>query len=140
MLFIFSTPVFIRHLWQLKTVVLLHGCLIFAVQLLCAECSISQHNSVKLINMLNLMFQKKQEKIRIWIFVFSLQFSAFIVSPYLRESATNLCFWHFLSIAAILATLTSLKVKRSELLIKSSVVKLIGALKSSGVWLGYLNA
>ncbi len=28
MLFIFSTPVFIRHLWQLKTVVFLHWCLI----------------------------------------------------------------------------------------------------------------
>ncbi len=27
MLFIFSTPVLIRHLWQLKTVVFLHWCL-----------------------------------------------------------------------------------------------------------------
>jgi hypothetical protein len=31
MLFIFSTPVLIRHLWQLKTVVSLHWCLIHAV-------------------------------------------------------------------------------------------------------------
>ncbi len=30
MLFIFSTPVLIRHLWQLKTVVFLHRCLICA--------------------------------------------------------------------------------------------------------------
>ncbi len=28
MLFIFSTPVLIRHLWQLKTAVFLHRCLI----------------------------------------------------------------------------------------------------------------
>ncbi len=34
MLFIFSTPVLIRHLWQLKTIVFLHWCLICAV-LLC---------------------------------------------------------------------------------------------------------
>ncbi len=27
MLFIFSTPVFIKHLWQLKTVVFQHWCL-----------------------------------------------------------------------------------------------------------------
>jgi hypothetical protein len=33
MLFIFSTPVLIRHLWQLKTVVFLHWCLIYAVLL-----------------------------------------------------------------------------------------------------------
>jgi hypothetical protein len=33
MLFIFSTPVLIRHLWQLKTVVFLHWCLICAVSL-----------------------------------------------------------------------------------------------------------
>ncbi len=33
MLFIFSTPVLIRHLWQLKTVVFLHWCLICAVLL-----------------------------------------------------------------------------------------------------------
>jgi hypothetical protein len=31
MLFIFSTPVVIRHLWQLKTVVFLHWCLICAI-------------------------------------------------------------------------------------------------------------
>ncbi len=34
MLFIFSTPVLIRHLWQLKKVVLLHCCFIRAVLLL----------------------------------------------------------------------------------------------------------
>ncbi len=33
MLFIFSTPVLIRYLWQLKTVVFLHWCLICAVLL-----------------------------------------------------------------------------------------------------------
>ncbi len=32
MFFIFSTPVLIRHLWQLKTVVFLHWSLIHAVQ------------------------------------------------------------------------------------------------------------
>ncbi len=31
MLFIFSTPVLIRHLWKLKPVVLLHWCLIGTV-------------------------------------------------------------------------------------------------------------
>jgi hypothetical protein len=33
MLFIFSTPVLIRHLWQLKTVAFLHWCLMCAVPL-----------------------------------------------------------------------------------------------------------
>ncbi len=33
MLFIFSTPVLIKHLWRLRTVVFLHWCLIDAVQL-----------------------------------------------------------------------------------------------------------
>ncbi len=33
MYFIFSTPVLIRHLWQLKTVVFLHGCLYVAFYL-----------------------------------------------------------------------------------------------------------
>ncbi len=33
MLFIFSTPVLIRNLWQLKTVVFLHWCLIHAAAL-----------------------------------------------------------------------------------------------------------
>ncbi len=33
MLFIFSTPVLIRHLWQLKTIVFLHLCLICAALL-----------------------------------------------------------------------------------------------------------
>jgi hypothetical protein len=33
MLFIFSTSVLIRHLWQLKTIVFLHECLIHIVQL-----------------------------------------------------------------------------------------------------------
>ncbi len=31
MLFIFSTPVLIRHLWQLKTLVFLHWCLISSI-------------------------------------------------------------------------------------------------------------
>ena len=35
MLFIFSTSVFIRHLWQLKTVVFMHWCLIRVVLLVC---------------------------------------------------------------------------------------------------------
>jgi hypothetical protein len=41
MLFIFSTPVLIRHLWQLTTVVFLHWCLMCAVLLLgyCIPCS-----------------------------------------------------------------------------------------------------
>ncbi len=30
-MFIFTTPVLIRHLWQLKTVVILHWCLICSV-------------------------------------------------------------------------------------------------------------
>jgi len=34
MQFIFSTPVLIRHLWQLKTAVFLHRCLICTVPLL----------------------------------------------------------------------------------------------------------
>ncbi len=34
MWFIFSTPVLIRHLWQLKTVVFQHWCLIHAVLML----------------------------------------------------------------------------------------------------------
>jgi hypothetical protein len=33
MLFIFSTPELIRNLWQLKTAVFLHWCLIWAVPL-----------------------------------------------------------------------------------------------------------
>jgi hypothetical protein len=32
-MFIFSTPVFIKHLWQLKTVVFLHRCLLHVVLL-----------------------------------------------------------------------------------------------------------
>jgi hypothetical protein len=32
-MFIFSTPVLIRHLWQLKAVVFLHWCLLHAVVL-----------------------------------------------------------------------------------------------------------
>ncbi len=34
MLFIFSTPVLIKHMWQLKTVVFLHWCLLCTVLLL----------------------------------------------------------------------------------------------------------
>ncbi len=36
MLFMFSAPVLIRHLWQLKTVVFLHWCLIHVVLLVVA--------------------------------------------------------------------------------------------------------
>ncbi len=38
-LFIFSTPVSIRHLWQLKAVVFLHWCLISDVLLKPVECN-----------------------------------------------------------------------------------------------------
>ncbi len=41
MLFIFSIPVLIRHLWQFKTVVLLHCCLI------CAVLFLSHHNKLE---------------------------------------------------------------------------------------------
>jgi hypothetical protein len=41
MLFIFSTPVLIRHLWQLKTVVFLHWCIICSVLLAQVNCDIS---------------------------------------------------------------------------------------------------
>ncbi len=34
MLFIFSTPLLIRHLWQLKRVLFLHWCLIWAILLI----------------------------------------------------------------------------------------------------------
>ncbi len=40
-MFIFTTPVLIRHLWQLKTVVFLHWCLICSVPLqghICDAC------------------------------------------------------------------------------------------------------
>ncbi len=40
MLFIFSTRVLIRHLWQLKTVVFVHWCLIHVVLLTTLEASI----------------------------------------------------------------------------------------------------
>ena len=44
MFFIFSTPVLIRHVWQSKTVVFLHWCLIRTVLL--AGMVISLHSSV----------------------------------------------------------------------------------------------
>jgi len=37
MLFVYSTPVLIRHLWHLKTVAFLHWCLIRAVPLIVHE-------------------------------------------------------------------------------------------------------
>ncbi len=49
MLFIFSTPELIGHLWQLKTAVLLHWCLICAVPL---ELIDSSSEKVKNINFL----------------------------------------------------------------------------------------
>jgi hypothetical protein len=45
MLFIFSTPVLIRHLWQLKTVVFLHWCLIRTVLLGLVEMKKFKSNS-----------------------------------------------------------------------------------------------
>jgi len=45
MLFIFSMPELIRHLWQLKTVVFQHWCLICAVLLGCSEVKLSKSNS-----------------------------------------------------------------------------------------------
>ncbi len=47
MLFIFSTPVLIRHLWQLKTVVFMHWCLICAVLLLSCLYKLSVSNDEK---------------------------------------------------------------------------------------------
>jgi hypothetical protein len=44
MLFIFSISVLIRHLWQLKTVVFMHWCLICVV-LLVKPCCKTAHNS-----------------------------------------------------------------------------------------------
>jgi hypothetical protein len=49
-LFIFSTPVLIRHLWQLKTVVFLHWCLKRAVLLPCFDPSGSLHLDLCLIS------------------------------------------------------------------------------------------
>jgi hypothetical protein len=37
MFFIFSTPVLIKHLWQLKTIVFLHLCLVFAALLVVSD-------------------------------------------------------------------------------------------------------
>ncbi len=45
MLFIFSTPVLIRHLWQLKTVFFLHWCLIRTVLLSSDDRNMSIHPS-----------------------------------------------------------------------------------------------
>jgi hypothetical protein len=36
----FSTPVLIRHMWQLKTVVFLHCCIIHAVLLFLGHCMV----------------------------------------------------------------------------------------------------
>ncbi len=46
MLFIFSTPVLIRHLRQLKTVVFLHWCLIHVVLLGLTSCSYQAHSEM----------------------------------------------------------------------------------------------
>jgi hypothetical protein len=45
MLFIFLTPVLIRHLWKLNTVVFLHWCLIHAVLLMFERIIYSFHGS-----------------------------------------------------------------------------------------------
>ncbi len=47
MLFIFSTPVLIRHLWQLKTVVLHHLCLKHALLLNYNESDTNKLSSIK---------------------------------------------------------------------------------------------
>jgi hypothetical protein len=44
--FIFSTPELIRHLWQLKTIVFLHWCLICAVLLDFNEADTLKSNSI----------------------------------------------------------------------------------------------
>ncbi len=57
MLFIFSTPVLIRHLWQLKTAVFLHWCQICAL-LLClptfprylGRCDINRNDPIYVIS------------------------------------------------------------------------------------------
>ncbi len=43
MLFIFSTPVLIRHLWQLKAVIFLHWGLICALQLITRRFEVKQY-------------------------------------------------------------------------------------------------
>jgi hypothetical protein len=54
MLFIFSTPVLIRHLWQLKTVVFLHWCPICAALL--PNSKISKHYFCGGISYLQIIF------------------------------------------------------------------------------------
>ncbi len=49
MLLIFSTLVFIRHLWQFKTVVFLHWCLIRALPLTSFLCFVAQWFSMQLL-------------------------------------------------------------------------------------------
>ncbi len=48
MLFNFSTPVLIKHLWQLKTVVFLHWCLICALLLLMSV-ALQSHKITRLL-------------------------------------------------------------------------------------------
>ncbi len=47
MLFIFSTPELIRNMWQLKTAVFLHWCLIRGVPLDPLECGIEKVNKIR---------------------------------------------------------------------------------------------
>ncbi len=54
MLFIFSTPVLIRHLWQLKAVVFLHWCLMCAAPL---------HKNVRNASLLQSRASKKKKSI-----------------------------------------------------------------------------
>jgi hypothetical protein len=72
MLFIFSIPVLIRHLWELKTVVFLHWCLLrravllFVEQKLMLGCCFKAHlhhgeNLAKLVHL-------KKTKKAFWIF------------------------------------------------------------------------
>jgi len=50
MLFSFSTPDLIRHLWQLKTAVFLHWCLICVVPLPMEQCALINVNNHLIIN------------------------------------------------------------------------------------------
>ncbi len=67
MLFIFSTPVLTRRLWQLKEVVFLHWCLIYAVLLK------RNNNSrgVVMNNNHNMFIAKTARHVRDWIFAYS---------------------------------------------------------------------
>jgi hypothetical protein len=61
MLFIFSTPVLNRHLWQLKTVVLLHChliCVVLLQILICKEETMQFKDNSKCLSVLELFVQE----------------------------------------------------------------------------------